>query len=102
MRGAESEGREFERRPEISSEGGVMTKLRSAVSQEEEHAAAVGPTTFRTTENRHELRCGMCSEIYFVDAATFDSVSTAVQEGLDNPFLCEDCVEEYDELAYEG
>ena len=79
-----------------------MTKLRSAVSPEEERAARVGPTTFKTEENRHELRCGMCGEIYFVDSETFDGVSVAVEAGLDNPFRCEDCEEEYDELAYEG
>jgi hypothetical protein len=72
------------------------------VSQEEEHVASVGPTTFRTAENQHELRCGMCGEIYFVDSVTLDSVNTAVAQGLDNPFRCEDCEEEYDEAAYEG
>ncbi len=79
-----------------------MTKLRSEVVAEKEHAARVGPTTYETVENRHVLRCGMCGEIYFVDSETLDGVNEAVQSGLDNPFLCEDCQEEYDELAYEG
>lgn len=79
-----------------------MSNLRSAVSPEEEHVARVGPTTFKTPENQHELRCGMCGEAYFVDSETFASVNAAIQEGLDNPFHCEDCEEEYDELAYEG
>lgn len=77
-----------------------MTKLRSALSSEEEHVVPVGPTMFRTAENQHDVRCGMCGEIYFVDSETHEGVNTAVQEGLDNPFLCDDCEQEYDELAH--
>ena len=79
-----------------------MTKLRWEVSPVEGSAAPLGPTTFKTAEHQHELRCGMCGEIYFVDSETLDSVNTAVQAGLDNPFLCEDCEEAYDEVAFEG
>ena len=100
MRGA---GRkESERCQSGSHEGDVMTKLRSAVSQEEQHVVSVGPTMYRTAENQNELRCGMCGEVYFVNSETLYGVNTAVKEGLDNPFLCADCEEEYDELAYEG
>ena len=79
-----------------------MTRLRAAVSDEEGHAASSWPTRFRTEENPYELRCGTCGEVYFVGLETLESVNTAAREGLDNPFLCEDCKEEYDELAYEG
>ena len=44
----------------------------------------------------------MCGDVYFVNSETLEGVNTAVRAGLDNPFRCVDCEEEYDELAYEG
>jgi hypothetical protein len=79
-----------------------MTRFRSAVSHEGEYAVSSGPTRLRTEVNAHELRCGVCGDVYFVNPETLEGVNTAVRAGLDNPFRCEDCEEEYDELAYEG
>lgn len=79
-----------------------MTRLRSAVIHEEDYAAQSGPSKVRTEANPHELRCGMCGEVYFVSSETLEGVNTAVRAGLDNPFMCGDCEEEYDELAYDG
>ena len=79
-----------------------MSKLRSEISSEEEHVNITGPTTFKTAENQQELRCGMCGDIYFVDEETFRRVNRTAVEGLDNPFKCSDCEEEYDDLSYEG
>jgi hypothetical protein len=64
--------------------------------------AAAGPTKYPTGANTREVRCGMCGDLYHVDASTFDQINAAVQQGLDNPFRCQDCEEEYDDLAYEG
>ena len=77
-----------------------MTKLR--ISPEGEQVNITGPTTFKTAENQRELRCGMCGDLYFVDEETFCRVTRAIMEGLDNPFKCGDCEDEYDDLAYEG
>jgi hypothetical protein len=64
--------------------------------------ATHGPTVFKTERNEHETRCGMCGRIIYVDEQTFSFVNDAIKAGLDDPFLCELCKEEYDDLAYEG
>lgn len=55
-----------------------------------------------TEPNRHEVRCGMCGKTVYVDEATFQFAREAIEAGLDSPFKCKDCQQEYDELAYEG
>jgi hypothetical protein len=55
-----------------------------------------------TEQNDHEVRCGMCARAVFVDEETYRFTSDAINSGLDNPFRCEVCSEEYDDLAYEG
>jgi hypothetical protein len=78
-----------------------MSNLRSTLNPEE-RGLFIGPTLYRTALNRFELNCGMCGGVYFVDQATAERVHEAVRQGFDNPFRCEDCEEEYDEMAYEG
>lgn len=68
----------------------------------EEHIAPYGPTVFKTERNQHEVRCGMCGTIIYVDEETFSFVEDAIKAGLDDPFRCARCKEEYDDLAYEG
>lgn len=64
--------------------------------------ATHGPTVFKTERNGHEVRCGMCGKTIYVDEETFSFVSDAINAGFDDPFRCELCNEEYDDLAYEG
>ena len=78
-----------------------MATLRSRIDPEE-RSVFVGPTSFRTQENEFEIRCGMCGKINYVDGETFERINSAIQAGLDNPFCCEVCEEEYDDLSYEG
>ena len=61
-----------------------------------------GPTVFKTERNQHEVRCGMCGRIIYVEEDTFNFVSDAIEAGLDNPFRCALCKVEYDDLVYEG
>ena len=61
-----------------------------------------GPTSFATERNEHEVRCAMCARSVYVDEETFRFASEAITSGLDNPFRCEICEEEYDDLALEG
>ena len=61
-----------------------------------------GPTSFMTERNEHEVRCGMCARAVYVDEETYRFASEAIESGLDNPYRCEVCGEEYDDLAYEG
>jgi hypothetical protein len=78
-----------------------MSNLRAALNPEEQ-GLFMGPTTNRTGVNKFELSCGMCGDLYFVDQSTADRVRAAIRQGLDNPFRCGECEEEYDEMAYEG
>jgi hypothetical protein len=55
-----------------------------------------------TDERQHEVRCGMCARELYVDEHSYRSYAEALLSGLDNPFRCEVCAEEYDDLAYEG
>jgi hypothetical protein len=64
--------------------------------------AKPGPTSFMTERNAHEVRCGMCRREFYVDEETYRSASEAIESGLDDPYRCEVCAEEYDDLAYEG
>ena len=77
-----------------------MTTLRSYVDSDQQ--STTGSTFFLTERNEHEVRCGMCARAVYVDEETFRFVSEAIESGLDNPFRCEICEEEYDDLAYEG
>ncbi|HAF14472.1 MAG TPA: hypothetical protein DCK93_12110 [Blastocatellia bacterium] len=77
-----------------------MTTLRSYIDPDQQSTSS--PTSFMTERNEHEVRCGMCARAVYVDEETFRFVSEAIASGLDNPFRCEVCEEEYDDLAYEG
>lgn len=76
--------------------------LRSELNPEERPGLQEGPTSFKTPSNNFEARCGMCGGFFYVDEATAKAIGVAAETGLDNPFKCSDCRDEYDELAYEG
>lgn len=77
-----------------------MTTLRSHTDQTQQvHILA---TSTMTDEKQHEVRCGMCARELYVDEEAYRFYSEALLSGLDNPFRCEVCSEEYDDLAYEG
>jgi hypothetical protein len=77
-----------------------MPTLRSYIDPDQQ--TETRPTSFKTEWNEHEVRCGMCAREFSIDEETFRSMSEAIESGLDNPFRCEICAEEYDDLAYEG
>ena len=58
-------------------------------------------TEFPTTTNQHRLNCGNCNQPLYVDSQTFDRTANAIAAGLDNPFLCDGCREEYGELEHQ-
>ena len=68
----------------------------------DQHLMFQGPTSFKTRRNQHQVNCGMCGKITYVDDDIFDFVADAIKAGLDSPFRCELCRVEYDDLAYEG
>ena len=45
-----------------------------------------GPTLFMTQRNQHEVRCGMCGRITYIDDELFDFVSEAISAGLATDF----------------
>ncbi len=53
-----------------------------------------------TERNQFDVYCDMCGEAFYVDEITFEKVSTALREGYDNPFVCDDCRDELGERAY--
>jgi len=77
-----------------------MSTLRSQIDQNQQRLPGVTP--FPTDTNLHEVRCGMCAKELFVDEDGYRLYMEALNSGLDNPFRCEVCNEEYDDLAYEG
>ena len=81
-------------------EGGIMTTLRSAIEQNQH--TLIPATSIMTDDKQHEVRCGMCARELYVDEDAYCFYSEALISGLDNPFRCEICSEEYDDLVYEG
>jgi hypothetical protein len=77
-----------------------MSTLRSNIDQNQQ--GTVAPMSIMTDECQHEVRCGMCSRELYVDDDAYRLYMEAINSGLDNPFRCEVCNEEYDDLAYEG
>lgn len=75
-------------------------RLRSTLNPEEQPDLVEGPTTYRKGPNRSELICGVCGGTYYVDDVTFQQAMTAMEEGLDNPFCCDDCEEDYEEVSH--
>ena len=77
-----------------------MSTLRSYIDQNQQ--TFIAPTSIMTDETQHEVRCGMCAKELYVDDEGYRLYMQAITSGLDNPFRCEVCNEEYDDLAYEG
>jgi hypothetical protein len=75
--------------------------LRSYINHNQETPIAPVSSTM-TDDDQHEVRCGMCARELYVDDEGYRLYSEAINSGLDNPFRCEACNEEYDDLAYEG
>ena len=75
--------------------------LRSYIDQNEEKPLAYA-TPVVTDNNKHEVRCGMCGTELYVDDEGYRRFQEAIDSGLDNPFRCDTCNNEYDDLAYEG
>ena len=78
-----------------------MSTVHSYIDQNQErHTAAAA--AIMTDTNQHEVRCGMCARELYADDENYRLYMAAINSGLDNPFRCEVCSEEYDDLSYEG
>jgi hypothetical protein len=56
----------------------------------------IAAPSIMTDDNQHEVRCGMCSRELYVDDVGYRLYMDALDSGLDNPFLCEVCNDEYE------
>jgi hypothetical protein len=56
---------------------------------------------YKSEDHQQEIRCSVCGRLYYVDDETFDRLERSVKYDLDNPFLCEECVREYQDAAFE-
>jgi hypothetical protein len=74
--------------------------LRSSLHPEEQPNRVSGPTKYRGGVNQSELSCSNCHEMYFVDDVSFRQAMSAMEKGLENPFCCDECEAEQEELAH--
>ena len=55
----------------------------------------------RTEHNTHEVSCSICNRTLYVDDAMLEKINRAVQTGLENPLICEVCIQEGEELSHQ-
>lgn len=79
-----------------------MPRLRSTINPEEQPNFIEAPTRYKIGANQSELTCGVCGGTYYVDDATLERAIVAMEEGLDNPFCCDECETDYEELSHQG
>lgn len=77
-----------------------MSTVQSYIDQNPQRP--VSAPSIMTDDKQHEVRCGMCAKELYVDDDGYRLYMEAITSGLDNPFRCEVCSDEYDDLAYEG
>lgn len=75
-------------------------RLRSRLNPEEQRNVAEGPTQYIKGPNKFKLRCAFCNTIYYLDETTFQQALSTMAAGIDNPFCCEACQEEQEELSH--
>jgi hypothetical protein len=78
-----------------------MVRLKEKLNPEEEQGALEGPTRYKTDRNQHGLHCRECGELYYVDDSIYRATCAAIEaDPSENPFVCDDCEEEYGEEGY--
>jgi hypothetical protein len=56
-------------------------------------------STFQTADNAFPAICEMCGGTWYVSQDWSDAINSAVEKGLENPFLCDNCKAEYEEMG---
>ena len=60
------------------------------------------PTEYQTTENRHEIACGVCGRMLYVDARALADFERDLEHDLDNQLICFECKQqEYEDSVFE-
>ena len=75
-----------------------MMKIREELD-ENRAETAMQATRNPTDRNKFDVYCDMCGEVFFVNEMTFEKISDALREGFENPFICDDCREEQEEIG---
>jgi ferredoxin len=57
-------------------------------------------TDHKTNRNKFEVLCGTCAKVCYVDEKTHENFVRSMEHNPDNPFLCDACLDEYNDLAY--
>jgi hypothetical protein len=79
-----------------------MTILRSLLNPEEQPDLIQRPTKYKVGPNQWELICATCGGSYYVDELRLKHAVTAMEEGRDNPFCCDECEAEYESMSHEA
>ena len=74
--------------------------LRSRINPEEQRNRVEGPTTYRKGPNQFDVICEFCGGTFYVDEATFRQALTAMEEGSENPFCCDECELESEDRSH--
>lgn len=75
-------------------------RLRSRINPEEQRDLVEGPSRYRKGSNQFQLICEFCGGTFYVDEVTFRNALTAMEEGSENNFCCDQCESEYEEVAH--
>ena len=75
-------------------------RLRSTLNPEEQSNLVEGPTEFKKGPNQSQLICGFCGGTYFVDDVTFEQAMSAMEGGVENPFCCDECEADYEDVSH--
>lgn len=75
-------------------------RLRSTLNPEEQINVVEGPTKYAKGPNQFRLRCALCTAVYYFDDAAFRQALSAMAEGIENPFCCDECEAEQEEVSH--
>jgi hypothetical protein len=79
--------------------GGFMqTKLKEEIDADRAENY-VSVTYYRNGQNKYEINCGLCNKTLYTDKETSERIYRSIEQGLDNPFLCNECEREFEDLA---
>jgi hypothetical protein len=83
----------------LTNGGFMQTKLKEEIDADRaENYASI--TYYRNGQNKYEINCGLCNTTLYTDKETSERICRSIEQGLDNPFLCNDCEQEFEDLAY--
>lgn len=75
-------------------------KLRSMLNSEEQRNVVAGSTTHKQGPSQWQLTCSYCGGMYYVDNLTFSQAISAMEAGFENPFCCDDCQADLEDVAH--